>query len=305
MNLYTARKVEMKILLLGNTGQVGWELNRTLLTLGELVALDYPRVDMSDPKSIQKIVRDIKPHIIVNATAYTNVDKAEQESELAEAINGMGPGILAEEALKLHAVLIHYSTDYVFDGIKGAPYNEADVPNPINQYGLTKLHGEQAIQKVGGASLIFRTSWVYSLRRPCFVTKVMEWAKTQKILRIVDDQIGSPTWARMLAEATAQIIAQGRDDPFDYLLEKSGLYHLAGAGFCSRYEWAKVILELDPHKEERIVKELLPAKSSEFQTQAKRPRNTALNCSLIQDNTFIHISTWERFVHFMMNYCVI
>jgi len=141
----------MKILLLGNTGQVGWELNRTLLTLGELVALDYPQVDMSDSKNIQKIVRDVKPRIIVNATAYTNVDKAEQEHELAEAINGVGPGILAEEALKLHAALIHYSTDYVFDGIKGAPYNEADVPNPINQYGLTKLHGEQAIQKVGGA----------------------------------------------------------------------------------------------------------------------------------------------------------
>jgi dTDP-4-dehydrorhamnose reductase len=283
----------MKILLLGNTGQVGWELNRTLLTLGELVALDYPQVDMSDSKNIQKIVRDVKPRIIVNATAYTNVDKAEQEHELAEAINGVGPGILAEEALKLHAALIHYSTDYVFDGIKGAPYNEADVPNPINQYGLTKLHGEQAIQKVGGASLIFRTSWVYSLRRPCFVTKVMEWAKTQKNLRIVDDQISNPTWARMLAEATAQIIAQGRDDPFDYLLEKCGLYHLAGAGFCSRYEWAKKILEFTQKEQRDRSVTVCPAKTDEFPTNVQRPAHSGLDISSIQTHFYLNIMEWS------------
>lgn len=267
----------MKILLLGNTGQVGWELNRTLLTLGELVALDYPQVDMADPKSIQNIVWDIKPQIIVNATAYTDVDKAEEQPELAEAINGVGPGILAEEACKLGAALIHYSTDYVFDGTKGTPYTEEDVPNPINQYGLSKLHGEQAVQALGGAYLIFRTSWVYSLRRPCFVTKVLEWAKTQEVLRIVDDQVSSPTWARMLAEATAQVIAQGRDDSFNYLAKKSGLYHLAGGGFCSRYEWAKATLELDPKKEKQVVKKVLPARTSDFPTAANRPMNTSLN----------------------------
>lgn len=267
----------MKILLLGNTGQVGWELNRTLLTLGELVALDYPQVDMADPKSIQNIVRDIKPQIIVNATAYTDVDKAEEQPELAEAINGVGPGILAEEACKLGAALIHYSTDYVFDGTKGTPYTEEDVPNPLNQYGLSKLHGEQAVQALGGAYLIFRTSWVYSLRRPCFVTKVLEWAKTQEVLHIVDDQVSSPTWARMLAEATAQVIAQGRDDSFNYLAKKSGLYHLAGGGFCSRYEWAKATLELDPKKEKQVVKKVLPARTSDFPTAANRPMNTSLN----------------------------
>lgn len=283
----------MKILLLGNTGQVGWELNRTLLTLGELVALDYPRVDTSDPKSIQKIVRDVKPHIIVNATAYTSVDKAEQEHELAEAINGVGPGILAEEALKLHAVLIHYSTDYVFDGIKGAPYNEADVPNPINQYGLTKLHGEQAIQQVGGAYFIFRTSWVYSMRRPCFVTKVLEWAKAQDVLRIVDDQISNPTWARMLAEATAQIIAQGRDVPFDYLLEKSGLYHLAGGGFCSRYEWAKKIIEIDSTVSNLKTREIVAAKSSEYSSAAARPMNSALSVEKITDQLNVFVDHWD------------
>ena len=194
----------MKILLLGNTGQVGWELNRTLLTLGELTALDYPQVNMADPDSIRSLVQEIKPKIIVNATAYTDVDKAESEPELAMAINGTGPGILAEEAKKIGAALIHYSTDYVFNGTKGSPYTEEDQPNPINVYGETKLAGEKTIQEVGGTYLIFRTSWVYSLRRPCFVTKVLEWAKTQEVLHIVDDQISSPTWARTLAEATAQ-----------------------------------------------------------------------------------------------------
>ena len=231
-----------KILLLGNTGQVGWELNRTLLTLGELTALDFPQIDMADPDNIRNIVRQSQPDIIVNATAYTNVDKAESEPELAMAINGIGPGVLAEEAKRLGAALIHYSTDYVFDGTKGEPYTEEDEPNPINVYGKTKLAGEQAIEGIGGATLIFRTSWVYSLRRPCFVTKVLQWARENETLRIVDDQISSPTWARTLAEATAQIVAQGRGDPVEYIREKRGLYHLAGGGSCSRYEWAREIL---------------------------------------------------------------
>ena len=166
----------LKILLLGNTGQVGWELNRTLLTLGELTALDYPQIDMADPDDILRVVRENEPDLIVNATAYTNVDKAESEQGLALAINSMGPGILAEEARQLNAAFIHYSTDYVFDGTKGEPYTEEDEPNPINVYGETKLAGERVIQDVGGAYLIFRTSWVYSLRRPCFVTKVLKWA---------------------------------------------------------------------------------------------------------------------------------
>lgn len=264
----------MKILLLGNTGQVGWELNRTLLTLGELVALDYPQVDMADPKSIQNIVWDIKPQIIVNATAYTDVDKAEEQPELAEAINGVGPGILAEEACKLGAALIHYSTDYVFDGTKGTPYTEEDVPNPINQYGLSKLHGEQAIQQVGGAYLIFRTSWVYSLRRPCFVTKVLEWAKTQEVLHIVDDQVSSPTWARMLAEATAQVIAQGKNDPLSYLKGKNGVFHLTDGGYCSRFDWAKKIIRLAGLSSKVTVQ---PASSTEFPTPVVRPAFSVLD----------------------------
>ncbi|MBU2578437.1 dTDP-4-dehydrorhamnose reductase [Patescibacteria group bacterium] len=282
----------MKILLLGNTGQVGWELHRTLLTLGELTALDYPQIDMADPASIHTVVRDAQPNIIVNATAYTDVDKAESEPALAMAINGTGPGILAEEAMKLGSALIHYSTDYVFDGTKGEPYTEEDQPNPLNVYGETKLAGERAIQDVGGAYLIFRTSWVYSLRRPCFVTKVLQWAREHETLRIVDDQVSSPTWARTLAEATAQIIAQGRGKPVDYINEKSGLYHLAGGGSCSRYEWAKAILELDPDQDEYIVKKLHKAKTGDFLLYTKRPLFSVLNCQKFNSRFSLSISSW-------------
>ena len=290
-NFYWSRKVNMRILLLGNTGQVGWELHRTLLTVGDVVALDYPQVNMADAASIRDTVRELKPGIIINATAYTNVDKAEEESSLSEAINGTGPGVLAEEAQKLHAALIHFSTDYIFDGEKGAPYTENDEPNPINQYGLSKLHGEQAVQQVGGVYLIFRTAWVYSMRRPCFVTKLMEWATTHTELRVVDDQISNPTWARMLAEVTAQIIAQGQDDPVNYLGQKKGLYHLAGGGTCSRYEWAKKILECSGNAQSIQVH---PASSDEFPTPAQRPAFSGLDCTYVQGQFSIHIPEWSK-----------
>ena len=282
-----------KILLLGNTGQLGWELNRTLLTLGDLTALDYPKIDMANPQHIRSVVRNTKPNIILNATAYTNVDKAESEPDLAYAINSIGPGILAEEAQKLGCVLIHYSTDYVFDGAKGDLYLEEDHPNPINKYGETKLAGELAVQKVGGAFLIFRTSWVYSLRRPCFVTKVMKWAQKNEILRIVDDQISTPTWSRTLAEASAQVIAQGSEDPIGYLKEKSGLYHLSDSGFCSRYEWAKFIIENAPQKENFKVREIIKAKSDEFPGPAKRPTKSAMSCRRFEEGFNIKLPEWE------------
>lgn len=286
----------LKILLLGNTGQLGWELNRTLQPLGVVVALDYPEVNMADAASIRKTVQEHRPEVIVNATAYTAVDKAESELELAEAINGTGSGILAEEARKKNAVLIHYSTDYVFDGKKGSPYTETDAPNPINVYGLTKLHGEQAIQQVDGVYLIFRTSWVYtlrtsagSLRRDSFVIKVLQWARQNEVLRIVDDQIANPTWARMLAEITSQVLARGEE----YIHERAGLYHLAGSGFASRFEWARLILDLDPNRHEQMVKELLPAPTSDFLTPARRPLFSALNCDNFAATFGLRLPPWE------------
>jgi len=280
-----------KILQIGTKGQLGWELLRTCAPLGEVVALDYPDVDLSDSVGLRALVRSVKPDIIINAAAYTNVDKAESEPELARAINATGPGILEEEAQKTHAVLVHYSTDYVFDGTKGSPYVETDQPNPLNVYGQTKLEGEQAIAASGCVNLILRTSWVYSMRQGGFVTKVLQWAREQEVLRVVDDQISSPTSARMLAEITALVLAQGRDDVFGYLREKGGLYHCAGGGSCSRYEWAKAILELDPRKEEQVVKELLPAKSSEFSVPADRPMISVLNNVKLGKNVWFTLAT--------------
>lgn len=283
-----------RILLIGKNGQLGWELQRTLATLGEVYAYDFPEIDLSKPDNLRELIRGIAPHLIVNAAAYTNVDKAETEPDLARAVNAAAPGVMAEEARRINAALIHYSTDYVFDGTKGSAYIETDIPDPLNVYGATKLEGERAVQAVGGAFLIFRTSWVYSLRQGGFVTKVLQWARQQESLRIVDDQVGSPTWARMLAEATAQVIAQGRGQPVEYMREKAGLYHLAGGGAASRYEWAKAILELDPRKEEQVVKELLPAKSSEFPTPAERPAHTGLNCDVVQELFHLYFENWKR-----------
>ena len=283
----------MRILLIGKNGQLGWELQRTCMTLGEVIAVDYPQVDISQINALRDLIQTVKPHILLNPAAYTNVDKAENEVDLARVVNGVAPGVMAEEMKKLGGALIHYSTDYVFDGKKGSPYNETDVPNPLNVYGKTKLEGEQMVEAIGGSYLIFRTSWVYSMRQGGFVNRVLQWARQQETLRIMDDQTGNPTWARMLAEATAQVIAQGRSEPVDYLQEKAGLCHLAGAGSCSRFEWAKAILELDPKKEEQVVKELLPAETSEFPTPAERPTFSPLDNTKFIKKFTLELLNWK------------
>ena len=186
----------MHILLLGNTGQLGWELERSLSTLGSVQGMDYPALDLAETASILPLLRGVRPQVIINATGYTAVDRAESEADLAQSINATAPELLAHEARKMRAVFIHYSTDYVFDGSKGSPYVESDIPNPLGVYGQSKLDGEQAVAQADGAALILRTSWVYSLRRDSFVTKVLAWARQQKSLRLVSDQISGPTWAR-------------------------------------------------------------------------------------------------------------
>jgi len=289
-----------KILLLGCHGQAGWELCRTLIHLGKLSALDYPQIDMSQSSSILNVLSEVNPDIIVNATAYTNVDQAEVEPDLANAVNAEGPGLLAREAAMRKAVLIHYSTDYVFDGRKDSAYTEKDTPNPLNVYGQSKLASENSIQQVDRGYLIFRTSWVYSLRRPCFVTKVLQWAKENESLRIVDDQISTPTWARTLGEITALIIAQGRDDPLNYLREKSGLYHLTDSGFCSRYEWANSIIQNYPHQQEIKAIEIVRAKSRDFSTQAERPQKSILGCDKLITNFDIMPPDWKDSIKLMM-----
>lgn len=283
----------MRILLLGKYGQLGWELQRALATLGEITALDYPEIDLVHSEQLRPVIRKAKPQIIVNATAYTAVDKAESEPLIAHAINSQAVGVMAEEARVVGATLIHYSTDYVFDGTQGSAYTENDRTNPLGIYGQSKLAGEQAIQAIGGIFLILRTSWVYSMRRDSFVSKVLEWSRRQTTMRVVQDQISNPTWCRMLAEITSQVLVMAGEHSSAWLGERSGLYHLAGWGYASRFEWAQAILANDPKREEQAILELLPALTSEFPTPAQRPLFSALNCNRFFDTFGLKLPAWQ------------
>lgn len=286
-----------RILLLAKNGQLGWELNRALLPLGEVTAVETPQIDLERPETYINLIRELKPSVIINPAAYTAVDLAETEQERARNINAKAAGILAEEAKKMGAFFVHYSTDYVFDGKKGAPYLETDMVNPLNMYGLSKLEGERAIQAVDGAHCIFRTSWVYSLRMTGgFVSKVLQWSRQQSQLRMVTDQIGNPTWARMLAETTALLLARGDA----YLRDRAGLYHLAGGGFASRFEWGQAILDLDPNKHEQTAEQVLPALTSEFPTPAERPLFSALDCSKFETTFDMKLPPWRTALQLAM-----
>jgi dTDP-4-dehydrorhamnose reductase len=284
----------VRILLIGKNGQLGWELHRSLAPLGELIAVDYPEIDLADPDSTRRLVRNTTPDLVVNSAAYTAVDKAELEPELCRAVNSIAPGVLAEEASAIKAALIHYSTDYVFDGASTNPYKETDRPNPLNTYGKSKLEGEQVVQKVAGASLILRTSWIYSTRQGGFVNKILQWSRQQSSMRVVVDQVASPTWCRMLAEITAQVVAMGAYDIFSFIGEHKGIYHLAGNGCASRWEWAKAILDLDPHKEQQVVVELNQAFAAEFPTPAQRPAYSSLDCTLFEQVFGLRLPDWQN-----------
>jgi dTDP-4-dehydrorhamnose reductase len=288
----------MRILLLAKNGQLGWELHRALLPLGEVKAVDFPQINLEKPDTYVNFIHEFRPDYIINPAAYTAVDLAETEQERTRNINAVAAGILAEEASRFNSILIHYSTDYVFDGKKGALYLEDDETNPLNTYGLSKLQGEQKIQSVGGVYFIFRTSWVYSLRMAGgFVSKVLEWSRQQPQLRMVTDQVGNPTWARMLAEITALLISRGKD----YLCKRAGLYHLAGGGFASRYEWAQAILNLDPHKQEQVATALLPALTADFPSPAERPLFSALDCSKFENTFNLKIPDWKTALELAMS----
>ncbi len=296
-----SRRAVNRILLFGNTGQLGWELDRCLAPLGEVTALDLPQIDLARPAMVREVIRARHPDLIINATAYTAVDKAESEPDLARRINAEAPGIMAEESRRIGAAFIHYSTDYVFNGQACRPYTEADSLDPLSVYGATKLEGEEVVRQVAGSYLILRTSWVYSLRRRSFVTQVMEWARTRQVLRVATDQVGSPTWCRMLAEATAHLIARLEGAPVDALREHSGVFHLAGSGAASRYEWARLILNLDPHREEHTLRELQPALASEFPSSARRPGYSALNCDLFHSTFGLRLPDWRQALRLAMS----
>ncbi|WP_413175251.1 dTDP-4-dehydrorhamnose reductase [Anabaena azotica] len=295
----------MKILLTGTTGQVGWELQRTLMTVGEVIAVGRNQMDLAQPDTICQTIREIKPDLIVNPAAYTAVDQAESQPDLAIAINGVAPGVMAEEAKRLGAAMIHYSTDYVFDGTKNTPYTENDQPNPQNVYGKTKLAGEEAIASVGVDHLIFRTSWVYGLYGKNFLLTMQRLAKEREEIRVVDDQIGAPTWSRMIAETTSQIISQALPNPSDFFAHQGGLYHLSASGKTSWYGFAKAIFakdifEPDFQQSQRKLQRLIAITSQEYPTAASRPAYSLLDHQKLAHNFKLVMPNWERILELVL-----
>ena len=277
-----------KILLTGKNGQVGWELERTLATLGEVVAVDRQGMDLADPDSIRRAVRAIRPDLIVNPAAYTAVDKAESEPQLAMAINGIAPGIMAQEAKLLGAAMVHYSTDYVFDGTKDSPYLEEDLPNPLGVYGRTKLAGEEAIRASGVPHLILRTSWVYGMRGRNFLLTILRLAKERDELKIVADQIGAPTWSRMIAEASAQILARHGTN----LSDVSGLYHLSAGGQTSWHGFTQAILD-HARSGEQALPRVIPITTPEYPLPAPRPLYSLLSNDKLLKTFDIGLPSWD------------
>jgi dTDP-4-dehydrorhamnose reductase len=272
-----------KILVTGARGQLGRELAAALSAHGEIVAVDRVALDLADRTNIVRTVRSVRPTLIVNAGAYTAVDRAEQERDLAFAINATAPGILAEEARRCGAVLIHYSTDYVFDGAQRTPYSESAPTDPLNVYGASKLGGERAIAHVSASALTFRTSWIYSLVGSNFLLTMRKLAAERDELRVVADQTGVPNWSRALARATATLVSRGNA----YLAERAGLYHLCAGGEATWYEFARAILGEDSRP--RIV----PITTAEYPTPARRPVYGVLDTQLFQRTFGFALPQWQ------------
>ncbi|WP_309680863.1 dTDP-4-dehydrorhamnose reductase [Polaromonas sp.] len=292
----------MKILLLGKNGQVGWELQRSLAPLGELVALDRHSVDLcgdlGNLPGLAATVQQLRPDVIVNAAAHTAVDKAESEPALARALNAQAPGVLAQEAAKLGALLVHYSTDYVFDGMGHRPWTEADTPAPLNVYGKTKLEGEQRIQAACPRHLILRTSWVYAARGNNFAKTMLRLAQERERLTVIDDQFGAPTGADLLADVSAHAIRQLLQSPAN-----AGLYHLAAGGETSWHGYAKYVLAQAEYAQSAlkiIAKELAPVPGSAFPTAARRPHNSRLDTGKLQTVFDLRLPDWQRGVDRML-----
>ncbi len=277
----------MKILLLGKHGQVARELQSSLAHERGLVALGRDQLDFTDPAQIRQQVRALYPDLIINAAAHTAVDQAESEPELAFAINATAPGVLAEEAAALGVPLIHYSTDYVFDGTKPSPYQEVDAPNPLGVYGPSKLAGEHAIQAVGGAHLILRTSWVYSTHGRNFLLTMQRLLQEREELKVVGDQIGAPTWAGSIALATAQLIERWKQGNQHW-----GTYHLSCQGETSWFGFASAIAER-LKAEGKPCARLIPIPSSAYPTPAPRPLNSRMDCTRLQADWGVVLPDWH------------
>ena len=291
----------MKILLLGKNGQVGWELQRSLAPLGELIALDRHSQDglsgdLSDLDALRATIREVRPDVIVNAAAYTAVDKAESETELADRVNAQASQVMAEEAAALNAWLVHYSTDYVFNGQGSTPWQETDAVAPVNHYGASKLAGEQAITASGCKHLIFRTSWVYAARGNNFAKTMLRLAKDRETLNVIADQIGAPTGADLIADVTALAIRKVVHQP-----ELAGLYHLAAGGEVSWHGYASHVIEFaKANAQELAVESVVPIETTAYPTPARRPLNSRLNTQKLRDNFSLHLPDWQSGVTRML-----
>ena len=289
-----------KILLFGKGGQVGWELQRSLAPLGDLVALDFDSTvycgDFTNLAGLAETVRAVRPDVIVNAGAHTAVDKAETEPDLVRTINALAPGVLASAAANTGAWLVHYSTDYVFDGSGTTPWVETDTPAPLSVYGRTKLEGEQLIQSSGCKHLIFRTSWVYSARGGNFAKTMLKLAQERQTLKVVGDQFGAPTGADLLADVTAHAIRQVLAQPAAMSADLAGLYHLAPTGFISWFEYAKEVfshVRIEEFAIKIIANEIQAVASSAYPTAARRPLNSRLDTAKLQSTFNLTLPHWK------------
>lgn len=285
----------MRILLIGRTGQLAWELERCLGVLGTLTALDRAQLDLGDPAAVRGAIRDTRPDLIVNAAAYTNVDGAEDDVETAFAVNARAPEAMAREARALGATLVHYSTDYVFDGGKDGPYVEDDPTAPLNAYGRSKLAGEQAIRASRAAHLILRTSWVYAARGRNFLRTILRLAGEREVLRVVDDQFGAPTWARFIAEATAAMLWRIRlDDSARRRVECGETVHLASGGVTTWCGFAAKAVAMYSARTGSKLAAVEPIPTSAYPTKAVRPRNSRLDLARLERDWSIRAPAWEQ-----------
>jgi dTDP-4-dehydrorhamnose reductase len=303
-------RAEIKIVVVGRNGQLAWEANQRFQGLGEIVSVGRPELDLLDPNGVREEIRRIKPAIVVNAAAYTAVDQAESEPEAAMRINSEAPAAMAEEAKRLGALFITYSTDYVFDGKSPGPYRENDPTAPLNVYGASKLSGEKAVEAVGGNHLTFRTSWVYGARGKNFLRTILKLAAERSELRIVDDQVGAPTWSRDLADATKKVIEQlltkceSENIPIGEALGNlRGIYHMTAAGEVSWHGFAMAVVEEMQRRgfSQGSLAKIIPIPSSEYPTPAVRPNNSRL-CNDKLKNTFgVTLPPWRRSMETVMD----
>lgn len=303
--------MSLRVLITGANGQVGWQLQRAFAPLGVVTACTHSELDLSQPEAAARAVREIKPDILLNAAAYSNVDDAEHEPELARTVNGVAPGLLAREVARSGGLMVHYSTDYVFDGRKADAYSEEDPTGPLNVYGRTKLEGEQTVAASGCAHIILRTSWVYDVRGKNFLRRILRVAREREELRVVDDQHGAPTWARTLAAATAAMVCKGLGNASPGSWPHSGLYHLTAAGQTTWAGFARVILDeyegllswpadSSEFGAPLIAKRIVPITSDQYKTPAVRPHNSVLSNVKLQAEFGIALPDWRHLLRLAM-----